>query len=249
MAPTRTQRAVGVEARAATGGATRLAPKPWRANYVHLRALSVQLRREISGRWTAGDAVAVLDVGCGERPYEPFFADFECRYVGLDANPGPTVDVVGTGEELPFDDAEFDCVLCTQVLQYIQDPHRAVREMHRVLRPGGVALISTHGISFVDRSGADMWRWTQHGLRALAESAAPWTRLKVYCAAGVFSAAAYLAGSQAEFAAHRVGAPLASSPVCLALNVAAYNGDRLTRKLFPAKPPDASANYLLASTK
>jgi SAM-dependent methyltransferase len=238
-----------VDARAVAGGVTRLAPKPWRANYVHLRALSVQLRREISGRWTDGDAVAVLDVGCGERPYEPLFADFDCRYVGLDARPGPTVDVVGTGEELPFDDAEFDCVLCTQVLQYIQDPHRAVREMHRVLRPGGVALISTHGISFVDRSGPDMWRWTQHGLRALAESAATWTRVDVYCAAGVLSAAAYLAGSQVEFAAHRVGAPLASSPVCLALNVAAYNGDRLTRKLFPAKPPDASANYLLASTK
>jgi SAM-dependent methyltransferase len=243
------QRAVGVDACEAAAGARRLSPKPWRADYVHLRALRVQLQREISSRWAAGDAVAVLDVGCGERPYEPLFADFECRYVGLDTHPGPTVDIVGTSDELPFEDAEFDCVLCTQVLQFIPDPHRALREIHRVLREGGVGLVSTHGVGFVDRGGPDKWRWTQHGLRALAESAAPWTRLEVYFAAGVLSAAAYLAGSQAEFAAQRVGAPLASSPLCLALNFAAYNGDRLTRKLFPGKPPDASANYLLASTK
>jgi SAM-dependent methyltransferase len=249
MAMTRMQGAVGVDASAAPSAATRLAPKPWRADYVHLRALRIQLEHEISSRWKVGDPVAVLDVGCGERPYEPLFADFECRYVGLDIAPGPNVDVVGTGDDLPFEDAQFDCILCTQVLQLIGDPQRALREMHRVLRPGGAALVSTHGVAFSDRSAPDLWRWTHQGLRVLAESAAPWRSLEVYYAAGILSAAAYLAGSHVEFAAHRAGVPLVSAPLSLALNVAAYNGDRLTRRLFPGRPPDASVNYLLASTK
>ena len=61
------------------------------------------------------------------------------------------------------------------------------------------------------------------------------------------SAAAYLIGGQAEFAAHHLGLDWMSRPLCLALNAGAFNADRLTGQRFPDLPPDASVNYLVSA--
>jgi ubiquinone/menaquinone biosynthesis C-methylase UbiE len=50
--------------------------------------------------------------------------------------------VQGTGEALPFDDASFDVVLCQQGMQFFTDRLAAVRQMRRVLVPGGRAAVS-----------------------------------------------------------------------------------------------------------
>src|SRR5438034_8458986 len=49
----------------------------------------------------------VLDVGCGEKPYEPLFAPFATSYVGVDPVENPHADVRGSVEALPSDDAGF----------------------------------------------------------------------------------------------------------------------------------------------
>lgn len=49
----------------------------------------------------------------------------------------------GTAERLPFRDSTFDLVLCQQGLQYVEDKARAVREMRRVIKPGGRCVIAT----------------------------------------------------------------------------------------------------------
>jgi len=48
---------------------------------------------------------------------------------------------VGDVTRLPFDDASFDVAVCTQVYEYVQDVDGALRELHRVLRPGGRAVV------------------------------------------------------------------------------------------------------------
>jgi SAM-dependent methyltransferase len=52
--------------------------------------------------------------------------------------------VQGSGERLPFGDGEFDAVVCTLVLCSVADPVACVREMARVLRPGGRLLFVEH---------------------------------------------------------------------------------------------------------
>ena len=59
----------------------------------------------------------------------------------------PPPSCVGSVEDLPVEDASFDLVLCTQVLEHCDDPAQAVRELRRVTAPGGRVLASTHGVA------------------------------------------------------------------------------------------------------
>ena len=114
----------------------------------------------------AGPPVRVLDVGCGVKPYYPFFAGVASEYVGVDVVENPAAELLGPVEALPVADASFDVVLCTQVLEHCDDPAQAVRELRRVTAPGGRVLASTHGVQVYHPSPVDYWRWTHEGLRA-----------------------------------------------------------------------------------
>ncbi|MBO6292070.1 MAG: methyltransferase domain-containing protein [Selenomonas sp.] len=78
-----------------------------------------------------------------------------------------------TGEGI-LDNA-IDCFICTQTLQFIYDIHSAIKNIHKLLRPGGTALITAHGISQIAmysyRNWGEYWRFTEMSLRRLMEEA------------------------------------------------------------------------------
>src|SRR4051794_15677308 len=123
--------------------------------------------------WLRAEATAipegarVLDVGCGVKPYEPWFRGRASSYVGVDIAENPDADVVGVVEDLPIEDGSFDVVLCSQVLEHCDDPAQAVRELRRVTAPGGRGLPSTHGPPGEPPSPPDLPRRTQPGLQRL----------------------------------------------------------------------------------
>ncbi|HET6680155.1 MAG TPA: methyltransferase domain-containing protein [Gemmatimonadaceae bacterium] len=87
-------------------------------------------------------------------------------------SPGATVvgDLAGDGDALP--DAAFDCIVCTQTVQMIYDIRLAIRRLSTMLKPGGVLLLTTHGISKVgrhlDRDGwGEYWHLTRQAARSL----------------------------------------------------------------------------------
>lgn len=101
------------------------------------------LRREL-----AGFSGRLLDVGCGNSPFRHLLDPATTRYQGVDVaaaadfgyrNPDT---VYYDGHVLPFPDASFDAVLCTEVLEHIPDPTETIREIQRVLRPGGRLLVT-----------------------------------------------------------------------------------------------------------
>jgi SAM-dependent methyltransferase len=58
----------------------------------------------------------------------------------------------------------FDCVVCTFVLHVIQDVERCVRELRRILAPGGTLLVAVPHISMCDQRYGEIWRFTPEGL-------------------------------------------------------------------------------------
>src|SRR5262245_50043807 len=66
---------------------------------------------------------------------------------------------------LPSD--QFDCIVCTHVLHVILDLDRAIAELWRILKPGGVLLVAVPHISMDGLEYQEIWRFTPHGLTAL----------------------------------------------------------------------------------
>lgn len=123
----------------------------------------------------------LLDVGCGEKPYESFFTPYVTSYVGVEheatfalthaakRSGGP--DVYYDGTRLPFDDASFDTVLNVQVLEHTPEPQQLVNEMARVLRPGGLLIVNVPFSFRLHEEPHDYFRYSPHGLRHMTERA------------------------------------------------------------------------------
>ena len=132
----------------------------------------------------------VLDYGCADQPYRDEFP--EGTYVGADLAGNPRADLVlqpdGT---IPVDEATFGAVLSTQVLEHVDDPAVYLRECHRVLRPDGKLILTTHGIMYYHLDPVDHWRWTRTGLSKTVE-AAGFEVTKLYGMMGLAAAALQL---------------------------------------------------------
>jgi len=109
--------------------------------------------------------LVVLDVGGRIQPYRPLLGDKVKQYVAIDPQFNGLLDTVAVGEKLPFADNSFDLVLCTQVLGYVSDPAIVSSELHRVLMPGGVLLMSAP--AFFPRHHDERWRFMPEGLKQL----------------------------------------------------------------------------------
>jgi SAM-dependent methyltransferase len=223
-------------------GEDRRSPRMSSATWVVRSALAAWLRAQADEARARG-SYRVLDVGCGPKPYYPYFAD-AAEYVGVDVVDNPAAELRGSVEALPVDDGSFDVVLCTQVLEHCDDPAQAVRELRRVLAPGGRVLASTHGVQVYHPSPQDYWRWTHEGLRRLFDGNAEWRSLTVTPAAGTASTLAMLLGTYVEIALRRTA--LARGPVWL-LNMAGAALDRRVSVLREPVPGSLTANFHVAA--
>jgi SAM-dependent methyltransferase len=73
-----------------------------------------------------------------------------------------------TKTDLPSD--TFDCIMCTHVLHEIFEIDKALNELHRILKPGGVLLVAVPSISMARLDVRDIWRFVPDGLQMLLES-------------------------------------------------------------------------------
>jgi SAM-dependent methyltransferase len=89
-------------------------------------------------------------------------------YVNLDLFPFPGVDVAADAEQLPFPDGLFLRVECDAVLEHVRQPERVLREIQRVLSPGGYVHLVTPFCHPFHEYPKDYRRFTPDGLKELA---------------------------------------------------------------------------------
>lgn len=107
-----------------------------------------------------------LDIGCGTALYGDLFPN----RTTLDIAPRTDVpvDLVADAHDLSaIKDATFDVILCTEVLEHLHTPHQAIAEMRRVIKPGGLLILSTRFVFPLHDVPGDFYRYTKYGLRHL----------------------------------------------------------------------------------
>jgi SAM-dependent methyltransferase len=112
----------------------------------------------------------LLDVGCGQKPYRDVFD--VSSYIGVEIDSpanrkSKRADYFYDGRHLPFADHEFDAVLCNQVLEHVFEPEEFVAELLRVLKPGGILLLTVPFVWDEHEQPFDYARYSSFGLRHL----------------------------------------------------------------------------------
>ncbi len=134
-------------------------------NAARMRATRTLIAQRARGR--------VLDVGCGHMPFRNDALRVAGAYEGFDVERRTEgVTHVGDAEamsEIPS--ATYDTVFSFEVLEHLPHPQRAVAEMARVLKPGGVLLVSVPHLSRLHEEPHDYFRYTVYGLRTILRDA------------------------------------------------------------------------------
>jgi SAM-dependent methyltransferase len=139
----------------------------------HLRRMRDELPR--------GPGRIVLDVGGGAAPYRSVLGGESDTWVVLEKDrrhaaellaKGSGADyLVGAGEAIPLSDDTCDVVVLTEVLEHCNRPLEILREIARVLKPGGICIGTVPQYWHVHGWPSDYFRYTNHGLEYLAGEA------------------------------------------------------------------------------
>jgi SAM-dependent methyltransferase len=107
----------------------------------------------------------VMDVGSKDARYRHLIPATE--YLTLDIRPDSGADIVGDLHDVPWASDSLDTVIATEVLEHCYDPSKAVGEIHRLLRPNGVCVLSTRFLHPYHADPHDYFRFTNEGLAYL----------------------------------------------------------------------------------
>lgn len=110
----------------------------------------------------------ILDVGCGKKPYVQHLTNIR-SYIGMDVpstiHGHNIANVEASVLALPFGDATFDGILCTEVLEHTPDPNLALSELGRIARPGAMLLLTVPLSEQLHEEPNDYCRITCYWLR------------------------------------------------------------------------------------
>lgn len=129
--------------------------------------LNISRRIYLIGKYIDLHDKYILDGGCGTGDYILEFLKYSVNVFGVEynedkvkafksSNRNPENVRVGSIEELDFEDGKFDIVLLNEVLEHVSNEKKALEEMKRVLRPGGILVLfspnrlypfETHGVT------------------------------------------------------------------------------------------------------
>lgn len=116
--------------------------------------------RQLNGR--------TLVVGAGLEDYSALISSTH-ELITTDIIMSPHTNSVADAHDLPFSDNSFDSYVAIEVFEHLQSPEKAATEIHRVLKPGAVAILSIPFLFRVHGDPSDFQRLTKSGLQVLFE--------------------------------------------------------------------------------
>ncbi len=123
------------------------------------------LDHEIAKLGAAARPLQILNVGSGGDVYERVRTLANATIIQADIDPARKPDVVASVCDMPmFENGRFDAVFMMEVLEHVTEPHLAVKELRRVLKPGGLLVLSTPFIFPLHDEPHDYYRYTKYGL-------------------------------------------------------------------------------------
>lgn len=129
--------------------------------YAHYTLLLPLIRRHARGK--------LIDLGCGTSPFWYAVVEQVESYHGVDLWPrSDKTTFAGDIQRLDMvRDESYDSAICIEVLEHLPEPGRAIATIQRILKPGGVAVISVPHLSRLHDLPHDYFRFTEYGLRYL----------------------------------------------------------------------------------
>jgi SAM-dependent methyltransferase len=129
------------------------------------------LQTRFYGQLRALQAGRILEIGSRNRSgiVRKGLIPPQLEYVGLDILPGENVDVVGDAHELSllFPPESFDAIFTISVFEHLMMPWKATIEMNRVLKPGGLVMVTSHQTWPLHETPWDYWRFSDQAWHAL----------------------------------------------------------------------------------
>jgi len=130
-----------------------------------LPGLTIQHRNKVDDtlKMLSGGA-RICDIGAGGRRITP------TTYT-IDGFVTQNTDLICDIHDIPLPDESFDCIFCTGTLEHVEDPHKAISEIYRLLKESGIVHVEVPFIQGFHADPHDYWRWTLEGLRLFCSKA------------------------------------------------------------------------------
>ncbi len=109
-----------------------------------------------------GEDKIILNLGSGAKVIRK-------DIINIDFYPFANMNIIADIAKLPFKDNSVDAIICESVLEHVKDPYGVVKEMRRVLKPGGLVYVTVPFIASFHSSPNDYYRWSREGLRAMLQ--------------------------------------------------------------------------------
>lgn len=114
----------------------------------------------------------IYEFGAFQVSWQTEFADLRPlfpnkEYVGCDMREGPGVDKILNLHAIELPDESVGTVLCFDTLEHVEHPHKAMEEIHRILKPNGIAVISSVMNYPIHDYPYDYWRFTPEAFRSI----------------------------------------------------------------------------------
>ena len=142
----------------------RMRTKPRLYDYCYMLTKSnLKCFRQLKIDHSEQSRLDVLDIGCGNRPFEVLFADREVQYLGVDYSEDTGADIIhDLNEALPLSDSTFDIVIISETLEHVYNLKELLSEAVRVCKNTGSIFISTPFMYPVHGAPFDFHRPTKH---------------------------------------------------------------------------------------